>query len=379
MEILTVDPIQNLIESINSKYTRKNYLYALNTYLKFLKIEDNQDMTSLLEKGPKDIEKTLINYIINKRKEGYSYGTISTWLAGISNFFIMNDIVLNKRKISKFMGEHVKTVKDRGYTLQEIKKILDCCNLKFKIVVTLMASTGCRVGSISALKISDLKYIKDYNLYKINFYTNTKDEYYSFTTPECSKYINEYLDYRKRCGENITMESPLIRNDFQQDDILQAENPKPQTKDNFEFYIRRALIRSGLRHKQAEKQNSRGSKKKARHEVFANHGFRKFVITTMVNNNIKPEIREMLVGHSLGLTSAYYKPTEKEMLSEYLKVVDELTINDENRLKDQNERLKERITRTKNEITDIRELLVTMAKDSNFPIDEFNKKFGTDF
>ena len=35
----------------------------------------------------------------------------------------------------------------------------------------------------------------------------------------------------------------------------------------------------------------------------------------------------MLLGHSIGLASAYYNPTEDEMLEEYMKAVDNLTIN----------------------------------------------------
>ena len=41
----------------------------------------------------------------------------------------------------------------------------------------------------------------------------------------------------------------------------------------------------------------------------------------------------MLLGHKIGLASAYYRPSEDEMLNEYLKAVDNLTINEENRLK----------------------------------------------
>jgi hypothetical protein len=41
----------------------------------------------------------------------------------------------------------------------------------------------------------------------------------------------------------------------------------------------------------------------------------------------------MLLGHKIGLASAYYKPTEQEMYQEYLKAVNLLTINEENRLK----------------------------------------------
>ena len=41
----------------------------------------------------------------------------------------------------------------------------------------------------------------------------------------------------------------------------------------------------------------------------------------------------MLLGHKIGLASAYYRPSEEEMLQEYYKAIDLLTINEENRLK----------------------------------------------
>ena len=52
------------------------------------------------------------------------------------------------------------------------------------------------------------------------------------------------------------------------------------------------------------------------------HGFRKFFTTELINAKVNPEIREMLLGHSIGLAGAYYKPTEDEMLDEYMKSVD---------------------------------------------------------
>jgi len=41
----------------------------------------------------------------------------------------------------------------------------------------------------------------------------------------------------------------------------------------------------------------------------------------------------MLLGHKIGLASCYYRPTQDEMYQEYLKAVNNLTINEENRLK----------------------------------------------
>jgi hypothetical protein len=44
----------------------------------------------------------------------------------------------------------------------------------------------------------------------------------------------------------------------------------------------------------------------------------------------------------LGLEKSYYRPTSDKLLNEYLKVIDVLTINDENRLKLENTSLKQK-------------------------------------
>jgi hypothetical protein len=40
----------------------------------------------------------------------------------------------------------------------------------------------------------------------------------------------------------------------------------------------------------------------------------------------------MLLGHSIGLSNSYYRPDATEILDEYLKAIDYLTISNENRL-----------------------------------------------
>jgi integrase len=345
---------QNFINSIKSPETKKKYSYLLFKYLDYLKFyrkkqanDDDYDvLAELLSKEVKTIEADLIKYIIFlKQDQNLSYSSINNRLAAIYLFFEMNDIVLNKKKINRYIGEHIKTVKDRAYTREEIKLIVDNCTLKHKIGVLLMVSTGCRIGAIPSLKIRNISYHETYKLYQILFYENTKDEYYSFTTPECANYIQKYLEYRERCGEKLKPESPLIRDDFMIDDLLHIENPKHITIDLFIFYLWNILKKTGIRKistattavaaaSSSHKKNdgSRLIRQQDRQNVSQNHGFRKFTHTTMANARINPEIREMLLGHSIGLGDSYYRPSETELLEEYLKVVDDLTINDENRL-----------------------------------------------
>jgi hypothetical protein len=41
----------------------------------------------------------------------------------------------------------------------------------------------------------------------------------------------------------------------------------------------------------------------------------------------------MLLGHSISPSDSYYRPDANEILTEYLKAIDLLTINEENRLR----------------------------------------------
>ncbi len=69
------------------------------------------------------------------------------------------------------------------------------------------------------------------------------------------------------------------------------------------------------------------------------HGFRKFWMNQAVNAKLNPEIREMLLGHRIGLASSYYRPTEVEIRLEAEKATDLLTIDPSNRLRRKVEKL----------------------------------------
>ena len=82
-------------------------------------------------------------------------------------------------------------------------------------------------------------------------------------------------------------------------------------------------------------------KKYNRKEVKLSHGFRKFFETMLVNANLHETIIRKLTGHSPNnnLTQLYSKQTEEEMLREYEKAIDLLTIDPANRLRKRVEKL----------------------------------------
>ena len=91
------------------------------------------------------------------------------------------------------------------------------------------------------------------------------------------------------------------------------------------------------------------------------HGFRKFVITTMVKAGVKDTHRRYLTNHAqVGQDASYVLPTEDEILEEYIKAIPLLTIHSETRLKQQ---VKELQTERFQNLEDVHKKWLTELKD----------------
>lgn len=67
------------------------------------------------------------------------------------------------------------------------------------------------------------------------------------------------------------------------------------------------------------------------------HLLRKWYKTRCELRGMRPINVEILLSHSTGISDSYYRPTERELLDDYLRVVDQLTINDVIKLRRENE------------------------------------------
>jgi integrase len=309
------DEYSNFVNSIKSGVTKKIYVYNLRLFMEFCDIDKFEDLIGL--------QNQIIPYLMSLRERKLSYNSISTRLNAIYHFYDMNDVTLNKKKLKMFKGEYTRKVVDRAYIHEDIKKILDVSDLRAKTIVLLMASSGLRIGSLPDIRIRNLEKVN--KVYKITVYEGSNSQYFTFCTPECSSYIDAYLDFRTKNGENLNKDSYIIRDQFDITDMEQIRNKsKGMSISGIESLLSVILLKSCVRTL---------SHNRDRKEVARAHGFRKFFTTQLINSNVNPEIREMLLGHKIGLTSCYYRPTQKDILNEYLKAVDSLTINEENRLK----------------------------------------------
>ncbi|MGC1133439.1 MAG: hypothetical protein WA941_11485 [Nitrososphaeraceae archaeon] len=330
--------------SIKSPYTKKVYTNALKLYLEYMDVKNaNNLINQELIKSPakiQEIENQLIDYIsyLQKEKE-LSYATVHTRLSAVFHFYTINRVNLNKTYVSKFFQQKKKVMKDVAYTREQIRQILSTCNVRQKVVILLLTSTGMRVGALHTLKIRDLKCIElpstRQHLYKITVHDLEPEEYYTFCTIECAIAIDEYLAYRERFGEKLNPEAPLIREEFDRNDLGEVRKPKHIAYGSMMFMIDAIMLQSGIRVRQAKEIGQ--SFKALLKPIKMCYGFRKFTTTQMEQADMKYEAREYLLAHktSRGLDNNYLRLSVEDRLKEYLKAIDYLTINEENRLRKQ--------------------------------------------
>jgi integrase len=159
-------------------------------------------------------------------------------------------------------------------------------------------------------------------------YAGSEDAYFSYLTPEAYRELAAWMKYRADCGEKVTSTSWVMRDLWDTEAAIIKYThttgfitiPQKLTSIGGKRLIGRALWAQGLRKELEES--------KKRHEFATCHALRKFFKTRCELAGVKPINVENLMGHSTGISGAYYRPSENELLDDYLKAIDSLTVDD---------------------------------------------------
>lgn len=290
------------MNAIRSPATKKGYENSIKRYLNHIKKSQTDDLLAYKD-NPRYIESQIIDYIMSLRNSGVSYSTIKFLIAPIFTFYSLNDVYLNRKKVSRYLGEYKRIVKDGTYSTEQIQTALQTADARMRMIILILASTGARIGSLPELTLGSLTKLPDYGLYRIVFYEGTNNEYYSYCTLECaSTGIDNYLFYRQRCGEKISFDdktqkwepsdTPLIRLQFDPSDGLQVRNPKPMMINALRVVLTNHLVRSGIR--VMEQPTAPDSPKRVRKSVSLSNGYRKRAISIFIEAGLNHEIRSLV-------------------------------------------------------------------------------------
>jgi hypothetical protein len=308
--------------------TRQEYEAKLKMFFDSLGLKGNIDKQSreFLTRARKDREwaQNGLKYFIREKKQRAENGelaesTIRNFYKPVKLFCKIHEILLSWEKITMTLPSGRRFANDRAPTHEEIQTIIEYPDRRIKPIVLVTCSSGIRVGAWEYLKWKHIEPIRrDDKIVaaKIIVYAGENEQYFSFMTPEAFEALQEWMNYRRKSGEDINGESWLMRTLWDTTTQFDAKSPSKMTTEAIRALVKRALKSQGLRTTLVAR----------RHEFKANHGFRKFFQT-----NAEPKMKSLhvktLMGQDTGLAASYYKPTVQELLEEYLKAVENLTIS----------------------------------------------------
>ncbi len=308
------------ISTLNSVYTQTAYRRHITAWI--------SDPDKFIDESKTDRRKTedfLIGKIVSER-ERLAGASINLAVNAIRSFLEYEEVSLNWKRIKRTIPKVRLVGADRPPSVDEVRRLLEVCNVRARAIVLILVSSGCRIGAFDYLCLKDYQRLSS-GVGSLVIYRGTLDEHRSFLTPEACVAVDKYLQSRIRAGEVLDRDSPLLREVF---DVAVPCVKKPVRIGGraLSYFIYKLWLLSGVRIRGKGKGEFKGA-----------HGFRKF-FKTHAGQVMKSDDVEILMGHSLGVASSYYHPEISYLEKEYLKAVPLLTISEVEEVKREGEKIK---------------------------------------
>ena len=183
---------------------------------------------------------------------------------------------------------------DRSPTPEELSNLLTFADIREKVIITILALGGFRVGTLCKLEYRHIKDDLEQNIQPIHVRVEAEIvkgktcDYDTFIGVEAIKFLKAYFNLRKRgspCGkippEIITDTTPLIR-------TKSNREPKPLTRDQMSRVIRRLYTKAGLITSTPRKRYS-----------IRPHSLRKYFKTQLTALGTPREYIDYMMGHKI--------------------------------------------------------------------------------
>jgi site-specific recombinase XerD len=281
-----------------SKATLYQYIYGIYRFCKWANTQPDQIIKSCQDLDgdpkPKVIAKyvrLLDDFVGCLQAEGLAPGTVSNHVKSVKALFRSNRMKLD---LPYNLSKRV-IYSDRAPTPEELQHALKIANLREKVIITMLALGGFRIGTLAKLQYRHVKRDLQKMRTPIHIHVEaeiTKGKYHDYDTflgQEASEYLRMYLELRRQGSptgrtppENLHDQSPLIRDSH-------TSHPKPITPARLHGIIHGLYVKADLISRRPLGR---------RYELRA-HSIRKFFRTQMAALGVDRDYIEYMMGHTI--------------------------------------------------------------------------------
>ena len=259
---------------------------------------------------PEKVRTLVLGFItdMNRRIDAgeISHDSVKSVLKPFRLALDLNDIPFSWKNPLRLIHVH-GTVKDREYTLDEVRLMAAKAALPIRVAILFMASSGIRIGAFDFLHVRDVAPLEiDGRVVcgRLTVYAGEgHDEYETLISREAYDTWTEYMKIRG----NPPPDAPAIASRSGRAGVKSA---------TLKNVLNKIAWRTGLR-----------KEKKKRHEVQIAHGFRKFYDNVAKDYMDEPYV-EKLMGHDTGTKEHYDRHLPKPAIEQYLRAMPFLSISE---------------------------------------------------
>jgi len=157
---------------------------------------------------------------------------------------------------------------------------------------------------------------------RLTIYRGEMEEYKPLITPEAVYIVTEYCKIRREYGEELSLDSPMVRNVMTVEAKMNSGYSQTKKKEvaplgpnGIRMEMNYLYYKYGIRKKLVEPH-------RGRHEFKLIHGWRKFA-DTVFKQHMKWDMAEYQLGH----LTHYFRPELSDHIEEFKKVIPHLSLD----------------------------------------------------
>ncbi len=229
LHLLENDKVRRWYENLNARsyLTASTWLRTLGYYCE---LEDTTPDRLLSDMKRAEFRDIFADFVRKMEKEGKAGSYIIRYKKVLRSFSKFNGKALELD--INIAGEHLSpTIEDeRVPNKEELSRLLRKATARGRVAIGLMAYSGLRPESLGnyegtdGLRLKDIKGLRlseNIEFDKIpvmisvkSMLSKARHQYFSFIGEEGATYIKEYLEERRRAGEELEYDSPLLQFDY---------------------------------------------------------------------------------------------------------------------------------------------------------------------
>lgn len=301
-----------------SPTTRYGYGKSVKRFVDFYEAETPQEAIDKLEGLSIEQRTELIDsFIARLLGDGMNTSTVVQLVrGGFKKWLTLNSVEIDWPKVQGEIlpGEEI-VVSDRMPTKEELRRLLNVGSLRDRVIILVSTSSGLRVGTLATLTLGDVQLEEEIPRVIVKREPGRKVSrkmkgFATFITHEAKTMLLQYIEHRKKLGEKITENSPLITSEREE------ELGKFLNSHYLSNHWRRLLKRAHLATKNGGPW----------HDIHL-HTLRKYFDTQCINAGVKGPYKEFWMGHiGKHLAESYFRGEVETHIAEYRKAIPYLSI-----------------------------------------------------